>query len=127
MEANPCKLGRVLVADRHLNMLEGVHGLLESLFETVVMVADERSLIESVLTVRPDLVIVDLSLPVAEGVNVVGRLRERYPGLRIVVLGVHDEPSVASQLLRSGVAGYVLKRSAATELIPTIEKALRVS
>jgi two-component system secretion response regulator SsrB len=118
------KLGRVLLADRHLNMLEGVHSLLESLFETVVMVADERSLLEAVEAFKPDLAIVDLSLPVSEGANIVRRLREDYPELRVVVLSVHDEPVVEAQLLTAGVAGYVLKRSTATDLVSTVKHAL---
>src|SRR5439155_1050854 len=89
------KTGRVLLADSHLNMLEGVHSLLETLFETVVMVADERSLIGAVATLMPDLVVVDLSLPVAEGANIARQLQARYPALRIIVLSVYDEPAVA--------------------------------
>jgi DNA-binding NarL/FixJ family response regulator len=119
------KAGRVLLADSHLNMLEGVHSLLETLFETVVMVADERSLIEAVATFQPDLVVVDLSLPVAEGANVVRQLRGRYPALRVVALSVYDEPAVASQLLEAGVAGVVLKRTAARDLLPAVQEVLR--
>src|SRR5262249_20536283 len=118
------KTGRVLVADAHLNMLEGVHGLLETLFETVVMVADERSLIAAVATFEPDLVVVDLSLPVTEGANIARQLRQRFPLVKVVVLSVHDDPGLASQLLESGIAGVVLKRSAATDLIPAVRQVL---
>src|SRR5262245_12604196 len=119
------KTGRVLGGDAHLNMLEGVHGLLETLFETVVMVADERSLIAAVATFEPDLVIVDLSLPVTEGENIARQVRDRYPSVRVVVLSIHDEPVLASQLLHVGVAGVVLKRSAATDLIPAVSAVLK--
>jgi two-component system response regulator DegU len=118
------KAGRVLLADCHLNMLEGVHDLLETLFETVVMVADERSLIVAVVTFEPDLAVVDLSLPV-EGGNIVRRLLERYPTLRVIVLSVYDEPVLATQILEFGAAGVVLKRSAATDLLPAIQEVLR--
>jgi DNA-binding NarL/FixJ family response regulator len=118
------KAGRVLLADCHLNMLEGIHTLLETLFETVVMVADERSLIEAIVTFEPDLVVVDLSLPV-EGGNIVRQLLDRYPALRVIVLSVYDEPVLASQILESGAAGFVLKRSAATDLLPAIQEVLR--
>src|SRR5690348_15690246 len=119
------KTGRVLLADCHLNVLESVHSLLETLFETVFMVADERSLIEAVATFEPDLVVVDLSLPVAEGANIARQLHGRYPALRVIVLSVYDEPALTSQLLESGVAGVVLKRSAATDLLPAIQEVLR--
>jgi DNA-binding NarL/FixJ family response regulator len=119
------KMGRVLLADSHLNMLEGVHSLLETLFETVFMVADERSLIEAVATLTPDLVVVDLSLPVGEGANIARQLQVRYPALRIIVLSVYDEPAVARQLLQAGVAGVVLKRTAASDLLPAVKEVLR--
>jgi DNA-binding NarL/FixJ family response regulator len=119
------KTGRVLLADAHLIMLEGVHSLLETVFETVVIVADENSLIAALATFEPDLVIVDLSLPVAEGANIALQLRKRYPLARVVVLSVHDEPAMASQLLEAGIAGVVLKRTAAMDLLPAIREVLK--
>jgi DNA-binding NarL/FixJ family response regulator len=106
-------------------MLGGVHSLLDTLFRTVLMVADERSLMEVVAAFRPEVVVVDLSLPGADEANVARRLKTRYPDLRIVVLSVHDEPTVARQLLEGGAAGFVLKRTAAVDLLPAIEEVLR--
>jgi DNA-binding NarL/FixJ family response regulator len=119
------KHGRVLLADSHLGMLGGVHSLLDTLFETVLMVADERSLVVAATSFKPDLVVVDLSLPGAGEANVARRLMERHPDLRLIVLSVHDEPTVVSQMLSAGVAGFVLKRTAATDLIPAVEEVLR--
>jgi DNA-binding NarL/FixJ family response regulator len=119
------KQGRVLLADSHLGMLGGVHSLLDTLFETVLMVADERSLVDAVTGFKPDLAVVDLSLPGEGEANVARRLLERHPDLRLIVLSVHDEPTVASQMLSAGVAGFVLKRTAATDLIPAVEEVLR--
>ena len=116
----PLKTGRLLLADRHLGVLGGVHGLLHGLFETVVMVADERSLAEAVPTLDPELVVVDLSLPGDGGADLVGRLLENRPDLRLVVRSVHDEPEVAERLMGAGAAGFVLKRSAATDLVPAV-------
>jgi DNA-binding NarL/FixJ family response regulator len=119
------KYGRVLLADSHLNMLGGVYNLLDAMFETVVMVSDERSLVDAVATLKPDLVVVDLSLPGNGETNTARRLMERHPELRVIVLSVHDEPAVASLMLKAGVAGFVLKRTVATDLIPAIEEVLR--
>jgi DNA-binding NarL/FixJ family response regulator len=119
------KHGRVLLADSHLGMLGGVHSLLDALFETVLMVADERSLMEAVTTFKPDLVVVDLSLPCEGEVDIARRLIGRHPDLRLIVLSVHDEPTVAGHVLSAGVAGYVLKRSAATDLIPAVKEVLQ--
>jgi DNA-binding NarL/FixJ family response regulator len=119
------KSGRVLLADSHLNVLGGVHGLLEGLFETVLMVADERSLMEAVATFEPDLVVVDLSLPGQGEANIARRLLGCHPDLRVIVLSVHDEPTVVDQTMSAGVAGFVLKRRAATDLIPAVKEVLR--
>ena len=119
------KSGRVLLADRHLGMLGGVHSLLDALFKTVLMVADEEYLMEAVTTFKPDLVVVDLSLPGEGEANIARRLMERHPDLRLIVLSIHDEPTVVGQILSAGVAGFVLKRIAATDLIPTVKEVLR--
>jgi DNA-binding NarL/FixJ family response regulator len=121
------KYPRVLLADSHLSMLEGVHSLLDALFETVLMVADEQSLMETLTVFKPDLVVVDLSLPGAGEANIARRLMERHPELRLIILSVHDDPSVAVLVRNSGAAGFVLKRSAATELVPAVHEVLRGS
>jgi DNA-binding NarL/FixJ family response regulator len=118
------KAGRVLLADSHVNVLGGVHSLLEGLFETVLMVADERSLMEAITTFRPELVVVDLSLAGEGESNIARRLLGRHPDLRLIVLSVHDEPTVVEQILSAGVAGFVLKRSAATDLVPAVKEVL---
>jgi DNA-binding NarL/FixJ family response regulator len=119
------KHGRVLLADSHPGMLGGVYGLLDASFKTVLMVADERSLVDAVTTFKPDLVVVDLSLPDGREANIARRLMAGYPDLRLIVLSVYDEPSVVSQILCAGVAGFVLKRSVATDLTQAVEEVLR--
>src|SRR5262249_29743552 len=100
---------RVLLADDHPNMLEAVRGLLEGTSDTTLMVADEASLLEAIVRMEPDLVVVDLSLPVSEGVNIVRTLFRLFPGLRVIVLSVHDDQTAVSQALGAGAAGFVLK------------------
>jgi DNA-binding NarL/FixJ family response regulator len=106
-------------------MLGGVYRLLDALFDTVLMVADERSLADAVTAFKPDLVVVDLSLPREGEANIAGWLLGRHPELRLIVLSVHDEPAVVGQLLSAGVAGFVLKRATATDLIPAVREVLR--
>jgi len=114
----------VLLADAHQNMLEALRGLLEGMFTTTVMVADEPSLLEAVKRLEPDLVVVDLSLPASGGINVVRTLLNRYPGLRVIVLSVHDEQAALSQALGAGAAGFVLKRTAAADLALAVDAVL---
>jgi len=116
---------RLLLADGHPNMLEAVRSLLKGRFATAVMVADEASLLEAAARMEPDLVVVDLSLPVSGNVNAVLSLCGRHPGLRVIVLSVYDEPTALSQAFGAGAAGFVLKRTAATDLTDAVDAVLR--
>jgi DNA-binding NarL/FixJ family response regulator len=117
--------GTVIVADRHHQMLGGIHSLLGVVFDAVMMVADDRSLVEAVERMRPDLVVVDLSLPSSvDDLNVAHRLASERPDLRIIVMSVHDEPAAVRQTLAAGAAAFVLKRSASTDLIPAVHEVL---
>jgi DNA-binding NarL/FixJ family response regulator len=106
-------------------MREAVRVLLQGRFATTVMVADEKSLLEAVVRMEPDLVVVDLSLPVAGSINVVRTLFSRHPGLRVIVLSVHDEQTAVSQTLGAGAAGFVLKRTAVVDLTAAVDAVLR--
>ena len=115
----------VLLADAHPNLLEAVRGLLEGRFAATVMVADEASLLDAVPRLEPDLVVVDLSLPTSGGVNAVRTLLSRHPGLRVIVLSVHDEPAALAQARGAGAAGFVLKRTAAADFIAAVDAVMR--
>jgi len=119
------KAGRVLLADRHQSMLEGIRNLLETVFEVVVMVADEKSLLDSLDKVHPDLVVVDLSLAITEEVNVARRIKKRLPEMKVIILSVHDEQTAVDDCLSAGAAGFVLKRTATNDLIPAVWEALK--
>jgi DNA-binding NarL/FixJ family response regulator len=113
------------LADAHPEMLEALRGLLAGRFRTTMMVADVTSLLEAVERIGPDLVVVDHSLSASGDVNVVRTLFSRYPGLRVIVLSVHDEQAAVSQVLSAGAAGFVLKRTAAADLMAAVDAVLR--
>ena len=94
--------------------------MLESAFETVVMVADEASLLEGTRRLRPDVVVVDLSLAEHNGLDWLRAVRERSPGVKVIVISVHDEQSVRLAALQAGADAFVLKRAIATELLPAV-------
>ena len=119
------KQGKVILADRHQNMLAGERTLLESMFEAVFMVADEASLIEAAERLSPDLIIADLSLPVSRELNVARRLKKAYPGIRLIILSVHDEGTAVGECLEAGAVGFVLKRTAVNDLVAAIETVLK--
>jgi two-component system secretion response regulator SsrB len=113
----------VLLADRHQPLMDGVRGLLETAFETVVMVADEASLLEGVSRLRPDVAVVDLSLAKDSSLGWLQEVRRRCPELKVIVLSVHDEASVRSAALEAGADAVVLKRAIVTDLLPAVETA----
>ena len=119
MHENP--LNCVLLADRHHGLTEGVRGLLETAFGSVVMVADEASLLDAAARLRPEVAIVDLSLARDSGLGWLRALRQRCPALKVIVLSVHDEQSVRSAAMAAGADAFVLKRAISTDLLPVVD------
>jgi DNA-binding NarL/FixJ family response regulator len=114
----------VLLADRHHGLSDGIRGLLEAAFQVVVMVADETSLIESAKRLQPALAVVDLSLAQSRGAAWLSEIRSANPNLRIILLSVHDEPSVCASAMEAGADGFVVKRDIATELLAAVDAVL---
>jgi len=110
----------VLLADRHHGLIESVRGLLETAFGTVVMVADEASLLEGASRLQPDVVVVDLSLAEDGDLGWLRAVHECCPGLKVIVLSVHDEQSVRRAAMEAGADAFVLKRALVTDLLPAV-------
>ena len=119
------KQGKVLLADNHQNMLEGVRNLLEDMFETVFMVADEASLLEAAEKLKPDLIVADLSLPVTKELNIVRRMKMAFPQIKLIILSIHDEQAAFGECIEAGARGIVLKRRAVDDLVPAVESVLK--
>jgi two-component system secretion response regulator SsrB len=111
----------VLLADRNHALTEGVRGLLETAFETVVMVADEASLLDGAVRLRPQVAVVDLALARGSSLGWLRTLRERCPCLKVVVLSVHDEQTVRRAAMEAGADAFVLKRAIATDLMAAVD------
>jgi two-component system secretion response regulator SsrB len=114
----------VVLADRHHGLTEGVRGLLETMFEAVVMVADETSLLESAERLQPEMAVVDMSLGREGSLRWLRQLHERCPLLKLIVLSVYDEPSVRRAAADAGADGFVLKREIGMDLLRTAEALL---
>jgi DNA-binding NarL/FixJ family response regulator len=114
----------VLLADRHHGLSEGIRGLLETTFSSVFLVADETSLIEGAGLLRPAVVVVDLSLGGGDVVGLMRELRARAPGAKLLLLSVHDEPSILRAAAAAGADGVVLKRAIATDLLLAVDEIL---
>ena len=115
----------VLLADSHQDMLEGIRGLLKTEFDSVVMVADEKSLFEVIEKLNPDIIVVDLSLPISGEVNIARKIKNDHPNLKFIVLSVHDDTTAIDEIMSAGAAGFVLKRSAVTDLMPAVDEVLK--
>jgi len=114
-------LSCVLLADRHQGLTERIRELLETAFETVIMVANEASLLEGAGRLRPDVAVVDLSLARASNLGWLRALRERSPMLKVIVISIHDEQSVRLAALEAGADAFVLKRNIAIDLLPIVD------
>lgn len=119
------KRARILVADDHSIILAGVRSLLEEEWELSGHVEDGRSLVEAALRLRPDLIIVDIGMPVLNGIDAVKQIRKVWPEAKILFLTMHANLMYLKGAMRAGGSGYVLKSSAAEELQPAIRKILR--
>ena len=107
----------VLLADRHPALVGSIRDLLGTLFDTVVMVSDEKSLIETLDRFNPDLVVASLALPVVGAENVAVLLNQHDPEIKYIILGDYEEREVMESCKRYGASGYILKRSSARELV----------
>ena len=114
----------MLIGDRHHALNEGVRGLLEAAFECVIMVGDEVSLLEGTASLKPVVVIADIALAKGDLDNFVAAVMSRSPQSKVLLLTLHDEPSVAVAAARAGAHGIVLKRSIGTELLSAVDEVL---
>ena len=118
------KHGCVVLADVHHPMLEATRGLLDVTFQTVVMVSSCESLLEASIKIRPDLIVADLSLPSSSGRKLLLNLDERLKEFRLIVLGTYNEKDIVDSIMKTGVRGYVLKQSIATDLLLAVDKVI---
>ena len=108
---------RVLLADDHTLVLEGLRKLLEDHCDLVGTAEDGRTLVDAAERLRPDLILLDISMPLLNGLEAARIIRTRVPEAKIIFLTMHADPTYAQEAFRVGASGYLLKRSAASELV----------
>jgi DNA-binding NarL/FixJ family response regulator len=111
---------RVLLADDHTLVAEGLGSLLREEFELVGQASDGRALLELAAELNPDVVVTDITMPLLNGLDAIRELRQVVPAARMVVVTMHADPRLAAEALRAGASGYVLKHSAGQELIQAV-------
>src|SRR5271154_6016154 len=113
---------RVLLADDHRLMRECLANLLSATCDVIGVVADGRALLAAAAQLKPDVVVLDINMPLLNGLDAARKLRSDMPSVKVIFLTVDEDPHVAVAALRIGAAGYLLKNSAASELPDAIRE-----
>ena len=115
---------RILIADDHKMVAQGLQGLLEDEFDLVGTVGNGQALVEAAHQLAPDVILVDISMPVMNGFDAVRQLKEQDASAKVIFLTMHADDRLLAEAFRCGGLGYVLKQSAGEELIMAIRQVL---
>jgi DNA-binding NarL/FixJ family response regulator len=118
------KRARVLLADDHALVSAGISKLLENDFDLIGTVADGRALVAAVRERHPDVILLDISMPVLNGLEAARQIRKDSPTAKLIFVTVHSDTPYVIEAFRAGASGYVLKRSAAAELLTAVHQVL---
>ncbi len=124
-QTHPAPRPRILLADDHAVVVEGIRGLIEKHYDVVGVVMDGRALITEASLVQPDVIVLDVAMPLLNGLDAGKKMQEILPKVKLVFLTMHADPNLAAAALRLGPVGFVLKHSAASELLTAIADVLR--
>lgn len=115
------KKPRILLADDHTFVLEGFKKLLDEHGELVGSVEDGRALVEAAADLQPDIVILDISMPYLNGIEAAKKIKKQLPGVKLIFVTMHADTAYVNEAFKAGASGYLLKRSAATELAQAVQ------
>lgn len=116
---------RILIAEDHVRLAEAFRKLLEPEFEVVGIVSDGRSLVREAMQSRPDLITLDLSMPLFNVKEAARRLAELVPHAKLLIVTMNEDPEIAEGALKGWADGYVLKKSASSELVHAVQEVLK--
>jgi DNA-binding NarL/FixJ family response regulator len=119
------KKPRILLADDHVLVAEALRGMLASVYDVVGTVSDGRSLLEAAMTLKPDLVVVDIGMPKLNGLDATRQIKRLLPNVKVIVLTMNEESGLVVEAFQAGATGYLLKHSAPKELLQAIEEVLK--
>jgi DNA-binding NarL/FixJ family response regulator len=114
-----------MLADDHTILVEAFRKLLEPHFDIVCTVSDGLALLEAAPQVKPDVIVIDIAMPLLNGLEAAHRLKKQMPAVKVIFLTMNEDPDLAAEAMRSGASGYLLKSSAASELIRAIHLSLK--
>ncbi len=114
---------RVLLADDHTLLLDAFAKLLETECDVVGTVADGRALLAAAEELKPDVVVLDIAMPLLNGLDAGRQLKKALPDVKLIFLTMNQDPAMAAEAFRAGASGYLLKTSAGSELVKAIKEA----
>src|SRR5512139_1058211 len=120
METRP----QILIADDHVVFADSLRLLLEKHYAVVGTVVDGRALITEAVRLKPDVIVVDIGMPLLNGLDAAQRVRKQLPKVKLVFLTMQDNPNLAAAALELGSAAFVLKQSAGSELLMAIDQVM---
>ena len=115
----------VLIADDHTLVADLCKKLLETEFDVVGTVSDGRALVRTAIDLKPDVIVLDIAMPILNGLDAGEQIKEKLPAVKLVYLTMNPDPEVAAEAFRRGASGYLLKTCAAGELVIAVRKVLR--
>jgi DNA-binding NarL/FixJ family response regulator len=118
------KTPRVLLADDHALMLDGFSNLLQPKYAVVGTVEDGRALVDAAVRLTPDLIILDITMPILNGIDAAREIRKRLPEVKLLFVTMHTSPTYLQAALEAGANGYAVKSSGRSELLAAVEKVL---
>jgi DNA-binding NarL/FixJ family response regulator len=116
---------RVLLADDHRMLREAFAQILQPKCEVVGAVGDGRALLAAAKELKPDVVVLDISMPLLNGLDAARQLGRKMPQVKIVFLTINEDPDMAADAMRAGASSYLLKSSAASELLQAIDESIK--
>jgi DNA-binding NarL/FixJ family response regulator len=116
---------RILIADDHNLVAELCKKMLDAEFEVVGIVSDGRTLIRTAADLRPDVIIVDVGMPILNGLDAAQKVKQMLPAVKVIFLTMNPDPELAAEAFRRGASGYLLKTSAAAEMVVSVREVLR--
>lgn len=115
----------ILLAEDHTLIAEAFRQLLEPQYQILGCVGDGRALLEKALELKPDVVVLDVGMPVLNGLSAGQQLKQRLRKVKLIYVTMNDDPDLASEALRTGASAYLLKSSTASELLKSVQEVLR--
>ena len=118
------KRARILLADDHPLTLEGIRGVLKPHHDIVGTARDGRALLDAALRLQPELIVLDITMPLLNGLDAAVQIKKSLPGVKLLFVTMHVNPAYLEAALNAGATGYVLKSAAREELLDAIERVL---